>query len=152
MCESLHQTPEAAADDPPPETHNIIVDPMGVDPPSTKPPSPTKPAEEEAEDIVVTGIGYTEPSNPTVLSKHSAKEEFSAADKGKWKLDLESYASFSASEIHSGYLSRLHTSQDMEAGLVNLMKERFEVNTQNYSHIDICQPPSLLNMKELNML
>ena len=64
-----------------------------------------------------------------MLSKHSAKEEFSTADKGKWKLYLESYASFSASEIHSGYLSRLHTSRDMEAGLVNLMKERFEVTT-----------------------
>ena len=108
---------------------------MGVDPSSAKPPSPIKPAEEApsqqtAEDVIITGTGFEEPENPTILAKHSAKEEVLAADKRKWKLDLESYAGFSASDIHVGYLSRLHTSRDMKAGLVNLMKERFEVNNQ----------------------
>ena len=77
---------------------------------------------------------------PTVLSKHSAKEEFSAAEKGKWKLDLQSYAQFNAHEIHAGYLNRLHTSRDFEAGLVNLMKERFEVSTNktfSYKYISV---------------
>ena len=62
---------------------------------------------------MATGTAYTAPGNPTVLSKHSAKEEISAVDKGKWKLDLESYAQFNAQEIHSGYLNRLHTSCDL---------------------------------------
>ena len=43
-------------------------------------------------------------------------------------MNLESYAQYNTQEIHSGYLNRLHTSRDFEADLVNLMKERFEVN------------------------
>nr|XP_040245554.1 vegetative cell wall protein gp1-like [Aegilops tauschii subsp. strangulata] len=66
------------------------------------------------------------PGNPTTLSKHNAKDEFAAVDKGKWKVDLDNYAQFNAQEIHSGYLNRLHTSREFKAGLVNLMKERFE--------------------------
>ena len=123
--EASHPTTEITADDPPPEEHNIAVEPMDAEPATTKPPSP---AQEKAEDVIITGLGYTEPGNPTVLSKHSAKEEIPAADKGKWKLDVENYAQYSAQEIHSGYLSRLYSSRDFEAGLVNLMKERFEVN------------------------
>ena len=115
---------------------------MNVDPENAKTPSPAQPAQED-EDVIVTGTAYTTPGNPTILSKHNAKEEFSAADKGKWKLDLESYAQFNAHEIHVGYLNHLHTSRDFEAGLVNLMKERFEVNTNksfSYKYIsDSCQ-------------
>ena len=112
------------------------MDPMSIDPRGAKPPSPVKPVE-EAEDVVVTSTNYNEPGNPTVLAKHSAKEEFLASEKSKWKLDLESYAQFNAHEIHAGYLNRLHTSLDFEAGLVNLMKERFEVSTNKTCHIRI---------------
>ena len=100
---------------------------MDVEPAISKPPSPIKPAEEKTDDVVVTGFGFTAPGQPTVLSKHIAKEEISTEDKGKWKVDLESYAQFSAQDIHSGYLNHLYTSRDFEAGLVNLMKERYEV-------------------------
>nr|XP_045083553.1 spidroin-1-like [Aegilops tauschii subsp. strangulata] len=58
---------------------------MDVEPVISKPPSRAKPAEEKNDDVVLTGFGYTAPGNPTVLSKHSAKEEISAEDKGKWK-------------------------------------------------------------------
>src|SRR4051812_16020422 len=103
------------------------MDPMNVDPENAKPPSPTQLAQ-ETEDVIVTGTACTAPGNPTILSQHIAKEEFSAADKGKWRLDLESYAQFNAQELHAGYLNRLHTSRYFEAGLVNLMKDRFEVS------------------------
>ena len=118
-------------------------DPTGhaTDPPSparaaNEPPSPAKATDEppnpvvadQSDDVIVTGIGHTTPGNPIALSKHSAKEEFSAMDKGKWKTDLESYAHLSAQDIHSGFLNRLYTSRDYEAGLVGLMKERYEVN------------------------
>lgn len=93
-----------------------------------KPPSPDKTIDGMTDDVVITGFGHTAPGNPIALSKHSAKEEFSTADKGKWKTDLSSYAHLSAQDIHSGYLNRLYTSRDYEAGLVNLMKERYEVN------------------------
>ena len=108
---------------------------MHVDPATTKPPSPIKPprpinpTKENADDIIITGLGYTAPRNPTVLSKQSAMEEIHVTDEGKWPVKLESYAHFSAQEIHSGYLNRLYTSRDFEAGLVNLMKEHFEVDT-----------------------
>ena len=114
------------------------MDPMSIDPRGAKPPSPVKPVE-EAEDVVVTSTNYNEPGNPTVLAKHSAKEEFSASEKSKWKLDLESYAQFNAQEIHAGYLNRFHTSCDFKVGLVNLMKERFEVsiNQTSYKFISV---------------
>lgn len=121
----LHQTSEASMDDPPPEEHHATMDSMNVEPENAKPPSPAQPAQ-EIEDVIVTGTAYAAPGNPTVLSKHSAKEEISTVDKGKWKLDLEGYAKFNAQELHAGYLNRLHTSRDFEAGLVKLMKDRFE--------------------------
>nr|XP_040245583.1 vegetative cell wall protein gp1-like [Aegilops tauschii subsp. strangulata] len=113
-------------DDSPPQDHEASIDHMEVEPVISKPPSPAKPAEEKTDDVVVTGFGYTAPGNPTVLSKHSAKEEISVEDKGKWNVDLESYTNFSAQYIHSGYLNRLYTSRDFEAGLDNLMNERYE--------------------------
>ena len=73
----------------------------------------------------ITGTGYTEPGNPTVLAKHIAKEEPLAGS--KLKLDLENYAGLGAGDIHAGYLHHLHTSRELEAGQVNLMRERYEV-------------------------
>ena len=90
--ESSHPIAEATIDDPPPEDHEASIDHMDVEPVISKSSSPAKPPEEEADDVVVTGLGYTAPGISTVLSKHSAKEEISVDDKGKWKVDLESYA------------------------------------------------------------
>ena len=77
------------------------------------------------DDITITGTGYTMPGASTVLTKH--KEESPSLEKNKAKLNLQDYATFSASELHADYLSRLHTSRDMETGLVNLMKKKYEV-------------------------
>ena len=96
-----------------------------------KPPSPAKAADDKTDDVVVTGFGYTTPGNPIALSKHSAKEEFASMDKGKWKTDLASYAHLNAQDIHSGFLNHLYTSHDYEAGIVNMMKERYEINVTN---------------------
>ena len=120
MSESLHQTSEAAIDDPPPEEHNVIMDSVDVNPANAKPRGPIKPTKKEAEDVIFTGTGYVESGNPAVLEKHSAKKELSADEKGKWKLDLESYAQFNAQEIHVRYLNRLRTSRDFEAILAIL--------------------------------
>ena len=108
-------------------------DPTGhaTDPPSPtkaadKLPSPAKAADDQSDNVIVTDIGHTTPGNPITLSKHRAKEEFSAMDKGKWKTDLSSYAHLNNQDIHSGFLNCLYTSRDYEAGLVGLMKERYE--------------------------
>ena len=81
------------------------------------------------DEVVITGIGHTEPSNPVALSKHSAKEELAAFGKGKQNADLMTYSALNAQDIHSGYLNRLYTTRDYEAGLVNIMKDKYEVTS-----------------------
>ena len=107
-----------------------------ADPPSpaANPPSPARgasnppsPPRNDDDDVVITGTAHTSPGNPVILAKHTAKEEFAAMGKGKGKTDLSNFVNLSAEELHSGYLNRLYTSRDLEAGLVNLMKERYEV-------------------------
>lgn len=85
-----------------------------------------KAVDDKEDDVMITGVSHTAPGNPVALSKHSAKDELSAMGKGKWSTDLSSYAHLNAQDIHSGFLNRLYTSHDYEAGLVNLMKERYE--------------------------
>ena len=58
---------------------------------------------------------------------HTVKEDFSAMNEGKWDVDLETYVALSAQDLHSGYLNRLYTSRDCEAGLVKMMRDKFEV-------------------------
>ena len=87
------------------------------------------------DDVVIIGHGFTTPGNPVALSKHTAKEEFAAMGKGKGKADLSSVMNLGTNELHSGYLNRLYTRRDYEAGLVNLMKERNEVILK---HCNLC--------------
>ena len=106
--EQFEPNADAIHDDPPPEHHETFAEPTEedltghpTDPPSPakaadKPPSPAKAADDQSADV----IGHTTPGNPIALSKHSAKEEFSAMDKGKWKTDLSSYAHLNAQDIH----------------------------------------------------
>ena len=100
------------------------------------PSSPAKTAEGQGDDVIITGMGHSSPGHPVVLAQHSAKEEQIARDKGKWSSELSNYAHLNADELHSGFLNRLHSNQDYEAGLVNLMKERYEVNSSPL-HIDL---------------
>ena len=96
---------DAMLNDPPAPDHDFFVEQVEVDatghtdkpaspvPTDDKPSSPAKAADESStpvkaagdkeDDIIITGVGHTTPGNPITLSKHSAKEEFSAMDKGK---------------------------------------------------------------------
>ena len=91
------------------------------------PSTPEKAAGDKEGEVIITGIGHTSPGHPVILTKHSAKEERAAMEKGKWSTDISSYAHLSVRELHSGFLNHLHSNRDYEAGLVNLMKERYEV-------------------------
>ena len=93
------------------------------------PSTPMKAVADKEDDVIITGVGHTSPGNLVALSKHSVKEERSAMGKGKWSTDLSSYAHLNAQELHSAFLNHLYTNRDYEAGLVNLMKERYEVIT-----------------------
>ena len=88
--------------------------------------------ESKDDDVVITGIGRSEPGNLAALAKHIVKEDFSAMNKGKWDVDLETYAALSAGDLHSGYLNRLYTSRDCEAGLVKIMRDKFEVTSLRF--------------------
>ena len=68
-------------------------------------------------------------SSSAALSRHTAKEEIAAIGKGKWNADLTTYATLNVQDLHSGYLKRLYTSRDYEAGLVNMMKDKYEVTS-----------------------
>ena len=140
------EDPMNQQDDPPPQIDITAFEPMDTDvnstpnhdPTSPKPTSPTKstdkrPTDNNVDDIAVTGSAFKAPEVSRVLAKHSAVEETPSLEKGKAKLDLENYSSFSAGKLPASYLSCHHASQDMEAGLVNLVKERYEVTS--YSNI-----------------
>ena len=109
--------------------------PVRVSPPRASPapvsPVPTAvpllPTAASSADVEVAGLGFTAPTEPVTLARHTAKEEKFQQDKGKWSSDLSSYAQLSAQELHSGYLDRLFSSPDYEVGLVNMMKDKYEV-------------------------
>ena len=67
LPETSHPTTEATTDEPPPEEHDITTDHMDVELVIPNPPSPIKPTKEKADDVVITGLGYTTPRNPTFL-------------------------------------------------------------------------------------
>ena len=92
-------------------------------------PTPARAADEQDDDVMITGTGHSTPGNPVALSKHTAKDDLSAIGKGKWNADLSSFAHLNVQDIHSGFLNRLYTSRHYEASLVNLMKERYVVIT-----------------------
>ena len=148
--EGLH--PETTFDDPPLDGQHTD-EPTDAEPaaPDTEPAEPnranpmkdteipsssTKNPEGQGDDVIITGIGHSSPGHPVILAQHSAKEEQIARDKGKWSSDLSNYAHLNADELHSGFLNRLHSNRDYEAGLVNLMKERYEVNASTL-YIDL---------------
>ena len=97
--------------------------------PTDKPTAPVQTGGTKDDEVVITGIGHTEPNNPVALSNHSAKEDIAAFGKSKWNADLTTYSSLNTQDIHSGYLNRLYTSRDYEAGLVNMMKDKDEVTS-----------------------
>ena len=68
-------------------------------------------------DVVITRTEFVEPGRPTVLAKHSAKEEL--LERSRANLDLTNYANLSVGEIVSGYMSQVHKSRDLEINMVN---------------------------------
>ena len=109
--------------------------------PADKTAAPTQTGESKDDDVVITGVGRFEPGNPVTLTKHTIKEDFSALNKEKWDVELETYAALSAQDLHSGYLNRLYTSRDCEAGLVKMMRDKFEV-TYFFTDCLCINPPS----------
>ena len=73
--EASEKQPEDPASNTQAEIPDLSVDQTNIDPLNTEPSSSFKPSETYADDVLITGTGFTEPGNPTVLAKHSAKQE-----------------------------------------------------------------------------
>ena len=110
------QQPDNPVDDPPPENRGTSPDHIVVDPLGAEPPSPIKPSEPNTEEVLITGTGFTEPGNPTILARHSAKQE--VMERQKVRFDVSHYAHLSINEVLSGYLSQVHSSHDSEIEMV----------------------------------
>ena len=81
--------------------------------------SPPKMADAHDEDVVITATSFREPGVPTVLAKHSAKEEH--IEQCKVRFDVADYSHLSIGEVFSGYLSQVHSSRDLEVDMVKQM-------------------------------
>ena len=92
----------------PPEILDLSSDQTRLNPLNTESSSPLKLSETHTDDVTITGTGFTEPENPTVLTQHSAKQEF--IEKRKVRFDVAHYTQLSSSEVLSGYLNQVHTS------------------------------------------
>ena len=100
----------------PPEIPDSSNDQTNNNPLNTESSSPIKPAETHDDDVMITSTGFREPGRPTVLAKHSAKEEH--IERRKVRFDVAKYSQLSVSEVFSGYLNQVHTSRDLEVDMV----------------------------------
>ena len=78
-----------------PQMPGLSVDETNIDPSTTKPSSSLNPPETHVDDVLITGTGFTEPGNPTILAKHSAKQE--VIERRKVRFDVSHYAQLSSS-------------------------------------------------------
>ena len=95
--------PDESVHDVPPEIPDLSGNQTNLNPLSTEPSSPLKPSETHTDDVMITGTSFKEPGNPTVLAKHSAKQEF--IEKRKVRFDITNYSQLSTSDVLSGYFN-----------------------------------------------
>ena len=117
--DASEKQPEEPASDVPPVIPDLSIDHTNTDSLNTELSSSLKSSETHTDDVLITGTGFTEPGNPTVLAKHSAKQE--VIERRKVRFDVSHYAQLSSSEVLSGYLNKVHTSRDLEIEMVKQM-------------------------------
>lgn len=123
--DACEQQPEDPASNTQSEMLELSVDQTNIDPSTTEPSSSLNPPETYVDDILITGTGFTELGNPTVLARHSAKQE--VMERRKVRFDVSHYAQLSSSEVLSGYLNQVHSSRDLEIEMVRQMHQKYEV-------------------------
>ena len=133
-------------DPPTPSVDKTVLNPSTVEPSSSANPPMTYDS-----DVLITGSRFVEPGNPTVLARHSAKQE--ALERQKVRFDVSHYAHLSISDVLSGYLSHVHSSRDSEIEMVKQLQLKYEVRSPAFTSLHmLCQPPSLRIMMNLNDL
>ena len=107
-------------DPPEPSADDTVVNPSTASPSgSANPPTSSD------HDVLITGSRFVAPGNPTVLARHSAKQE--ALERQKVQFDISHYTHLNASDILSGYLSHVHSSRESEIEMVKQLQLKYEV-------------------------
>ena len=81
-------------------------------------------------DVLITGSRFIEPGSPTILARHTAKQE--ALEKQKVRFDISHYAHLNVNNVLSGYLSHVHSSRDSEIEMVKQLQLKYEVCSPVY--------------------
>ena len=127
------------------------VDETILNPSTAEPSSSANPPTTSDNDVLITGSRFVEPGNPTVLARHSAKQE--ALERQKVRFDVSHYAHLNVSDVLSGYLSHVHSSRDSEIEMVKQLQLKYEVRSPAFTSLHmLCQLPSLRIMMNLNDL
>ena len=129
----------AQLDPPEPSADDTIVNPS-----TTGPSSSANPPSSSVQDVLIIGSRFVEPGNPTVLARHTAKQE--ALEKQKVCFDISHYDHLNANDILSGYLSHVHSSHDSEIEMVKQLQLKYEVCSSDL--LIFRQPPSLQIMRK----
>ena len=110
------EAPEAPAADAELHPPEPSADDTTVNPSATGPSSSANLPTPSAPDVLITGSRFVEPGNPTVLARHTTKQE--ALEKQKVRFDISHYDHLNANDILSGYLSHVHSSHDSNIEMV----------------------------------
>ena len=113
-----------------PDLLELSADETTIDPSSIEPSSLANLPEKHGDYVLITGTRFVEPGNPTVLARHSAKQE--VMERQKVRFAVSHYAHLSISEVLSGYLSQVHSSRDSEIEMVKQMHQKYEVRSPAY--------------------
>ena len=111
----------------PPE---LSADEATLNPTITEPSSSANPPTTSDTDVLITGSRFVEPGNPTVLARHTTKQE--ALKKQKVWFDISHYAHLNVNDVLSGYLSHVHSSRDSENEMVKQLQLKYEVCSPVY--------------------
>ena len=115
----------AQLDPPEPSADETIVDPSTI-----RPSGPANPPASSDHDVLITSSRFVVPGNPTVLARHSAKQE--ALERQKVQFDISHYSHMNVSDVLSGYFSHVHSSRDSEIEMVKQLQLKYEVCTLVY--------------------
>ena len=109
----------AQLDPPEPSADDTVVNPSTARPSS----SANLPSSSD-HDVLVTGSRFVEPVTPTVLARHTAKQE--ALERQKMHFDISHYTHLNS------YLSHVHSSRESEIEMVKQLQLKYEVCSPVY--------------------
>ena len=109
------------------------IDETVLNPSTVEPSSSASPPETNDNDVLITGSRFVEPGNPTVLARHSAKQD--VMERQKVRFDVSHYTHLSIGEVLSGYLSQANSSHDEEIEMVKQLYQKYEVCHPAYIYI-----------------